>query len=153
MLRRLVYLVAAFSLLIPAAAQPAFAQLTPQEFTANVLQGEPDTIDPQVVAYFKGINIKDLHTAYRQFCKNETVAKSPVDLAAVVDFYNKTLADLPDETKLKGLKLPGTTFVLDGKGQRFAEIFEADQRRVWVTLGEIPLHVQKALLLRLLGRD
>ncbi len=106
--------------------------------------------DPEAVAggsaAFKGINIQDLHTAYRQFCKNETVAKSPVDLAAVVDFYNKTLADLPDETKLKGLKLPGTTFVLDGKGQRFAEIFEADQRRVWVTLGEIPLHVQKAFV-------
>jgi oligopeptide transport system substrate-binding protein len=51
MMRRLVYLVAAFSLLMPAAAQPAFAQLTPQEFTANVLQGEPDTIDPNRSSY------------------------------------------------------------------------------------------------------
>src|SRR5437762_7020535 len=106
---------------------------------------DPDAVAGGTAA-FKGINIQDLHTAYRQFCKNETVAKSPVDLAAVIDFYNKTLAELPDESKLKGLKLPGTTFVLDGKGQRFAEIFEADQRRVWLALGEIPLHVQKAFV-------
>jgi len=106
--------------------------------------------DPEAIsggnAAFKGINIKDLHTAYRQFCKNETVASSPVDLAAVVDFYNKTLVDLPDHTRLKGLKLPGATLVMDGKGQRFAEIFEPDQRRVWVPLSEIPAHVRNAFV-------
>src|SRR5882672_11616120 len=35
----------------------------------------------------RGIDIKDLHTAYRQFCKNETIAQSPVDIATVVEFY------------------------------------------------------------------
>jgi penicillin-binding protein 1A len=106
--------------------------------------------DPEAVAggsaAFKGINIRDLHTAYRQFCKNETVATSPVDIAAVVDFYNKTLADLPDHTRLKGLKLPGATLVMDGKGQRFAEIFEPDQRRVWVPLSDVPAHVRSAFV-------
>src|SRR6266568_3158384 len=86
--------------------------------------------DPEAVAggnaAFKGINIKDLHTSYRQFCKNETVAGSPVDVAAVIEFYNKTLADLPDHTRLKGLKLPGATLVMDGKDKRFAEIFEPE---------------------------
>jgi penicillin-binding protein 1A len=98
------------------------------------------------VAAFRGINFSDLHLSYRQFCKKEAVAKSPVDLGEVIDFYNQAVVDLPDETKLKGLKLPGATIVLDGKGQRFAEVFEQDQRRVFVPLAEIPAHVQKAFL-------
>ena len=36
--------------------------------------------------------------------------------------------------------------MLDGKGERFAELFEQDQRRVWVPLAEIPEHVQKAFI-------
>src|SRR6476660_5210907 len=51
--------------------------------------------DPDAVAgghaAFKGINIRDLHTAYREFCKNETVANSPVDITEVIEFYNRTL--------------------------------------------------------------
>src|SRR5262245_16452736 len=42
---------------------------------------------------FRGINIGDLHIAYRQFCKNESVPNSPVDLGQVIEFYNRTLAD------------------------------------------------------------
>src|SRR6476646_2031843 len=41
--------------------------------------------DPLAVAgemtAFRGINFADLATAYRQFCKNETVATAAVDLA------------------------------------------------------------------------
>ena len=62
----------------------------------------------------------------------------PVDLGDVIDFYNKAAADLPDHTKLKGLKLPGASVVLDRKGERFAEVFEENQRRVWVPLADIP---------------
>ena len=73
--------------------------------------------DPEAVAggqavAFRGIKIGDLHTAYRQFCKNETVQNSPVDLGEVIEFYNRTLADLPDHTHLydamlsEGLPLP-----------------------------------------------
>src|SRR6516164_10263006 len=104
--------------------------------------------DPQAIAaeskVFRGINFADLVTAYRQFCKNETVAAPAVDLGDVIDFYNKALTDLPDHTKLKGMKLPGESVVLDRKGERFAEVFEENQRRVWVTLTDIPEHVQKA---------
>src|SRR5258708_6492732 len=89
--------------------------------------------DPQAVAgeskVFHGINFADLQTAYRQFCKNENVAAPAVDLGEVIDFYNKATADLPDHTKLKGLKLPGASVVLDRKGERFAEVFEENQRR------------------------
>src|SRR6185295_7040744 len=106
--------------------------------------------DPEAVAgghaAFKGINIKDLHTAYRQFCKNETVANSPVDIAEVIGFYNRTLADLPDHTRLKGMRLPGASVVLDRKGERIAEVYEQDHRRVWVPLAEIPAHVQQAFV-------
>src|SRR6185312_7669394 len=106
--------------------------------------------DPQAIAgeskVFRGINFADLITAYRQFCKNEKVAAPAVDLGDVIDFYNKALTDLPDHNKLKGLKLPGASVVLDRKGERFAEVFEENQRRQWVPLSDIPEHVQKAFL-------
>jgi penicillin-binding protein 1A len=106
--------------------------------------------DPEAVAggqaAFRGINISDLHVSYRQFCKNETVPNSPVDIGEVIEFYNRTLADLPDHTRLKGMKLPGMSEVLDLKGERFAEVYEPDQRRVWVDLGDIPVHVRKAFV-------
>src|SRR5947209_14092688 len=106
--------------------------------------------DPQAIAgeskVFRGINLADLVTAYRQFCKNEKVAAPAVDLGDVIDFYNKALTDLPDHNKLKGLQLPGASVVLDRTGERFAEVFEENQRRVWVMLSDIPEHVQKAFL-------
>ena len=89
--------------------------------------------DPQAMTSenkaFRGINFADLQTAYRQFCKNEKVAVPAVDLGEVIDHYNKAVADLPDHNKLKGLKLPGASVVLDRKGERFAEVFEENQRR------------------------
>src|SRR5581483_3478495 len=88
----------------------------------------------------------DLHVAYRQFCKGETVEKPAVDLGDVIDFYNKAASNLPDHNRLKGMKLPGASVVLDGKGQRFAEVFEENQRRVWVSIADIPESVQKAFI-------
>jgi membrane carboxypeptidase/penicillin-binding protein len=106
--------------------------------------------DPQAIAgesiAFRGINFADLQTAYRQFCKNEKVSAPAVDLGDVIDLYNKALTDLPDHTKLKGLKLPGASVVLDRYGEPFAEVFEENQRRVWVPLAEIPQPVQEAFL-------
>src|ERR1700724_448096 len=106
--------------------------------------------DPQAVAgeskVFHGINFADLITAYRQFCKNEEIATPAVDLGDVIDFYNKAAADLPDHAKLKGLKLPGASVVLDRKGERFAEVFEENQRGVWVVLADIPEHVRNAFV-------
>src|SRR5215475_14389815 len=105
--------------------------------------------DPQAIGEskaFRGINFADLQTAYRQFCKNEKVEKSAVDLGDVIDFYNKAAANLPDHGKLKGLKLPGASIVLDRKGERFAEVFEENQRRVWVPLADIPEQVRNAFI-------
>ncbi len=97
-------------------------------------------------AAFRGIKFADLQNAYRQFCTDEPVAQWGFDAPAVIDFYNKTLADLPDPARLKGLKLPGATVVLDGKGARFKEVSGADQRRISVPLSEIPVLVQKAFV-------
>src|SRR6478735_5203974 len=106
--------------------------------------------DPQAAAdenkAFRGIDFADLQMAYRQFCKNEHVGATVVDLGDVIDFYNKAVTDLPDHSKLKSLKLPGASVVLDRRGERFAEVFEENQRRVWVVLADIPEHVQKAFL-------
>jgi len=54
--------------------------------------------DPQAlksdVPVFRGINFRDLHTAYRQFCRNETIPDSPIDIARVITFYNDYAAKL-----------------------------------------------------------
>ena len=76
--------------------------------------------DPEAIAgglpQFRGMNLGDLHIAYRQFCKNETVENSPVDIAEVIEFYNQAVANLPDHTRLRGMRLPGASVLLDGRG-------------------------------------
>src|SRR6266542_5072953 len=79
--------------------------------------------DAQAIAgenkLFRGIDFGDLQTAYRQFCTYEEVPVPAVDLTNVIDFYNKAAADLPDHTKLKGMKLPGASVLLDGARSAF----------------------------------
>ena len=106
--------------------------------------------DPQAltsdIKVFRGINFNDLYTTYRQYCRNETIAGSPIDTGPVIAFYNQTLADLPNAAQLKHLKLPGTSAVFDGKGERFTEVYRPGHRRVWVPLSDIPEAVQKAFI-------
>jgi len=55
--------------------------------------------DPQAVTgtkVLRGIDLADLQTAYREFCKGETVDRPAVDLGDVIDFYNQAAANLPD---------------------------------------------------------
>src|ERR1700688_3442680 len=80
---------------------------------------DPKAIGADIKA-FHGLNFADLNTAYHQFCKNEAIDKPIVDLGQVIDYFNNAAADLPDQTQLKGKKLPGTTVVLDGTGAEFA---------------------------------
>ncbi|HML06844.1 MAG TPA: transglycosylase domain-containing protein, partial [Xanthobacteraceae bacterium] len=95
---------------------------------------------------FHGINFVDLNTAYRHFCKNEAVADPVVDIGRVIEFFNNAAADLPDQTRLKGRKLPNMSVILDGKGGNFADVFEPGNRRIWVALADIPDFVQKAFV-------
>ncbi len=106
--------------------------------------------DPQAVTSeskaFKGINFDDLAVAYREICKGETVAKSPIDMSEVLAFYNKAVTDLPDVTKLKDQKLRGLNVVLDDKGNRYADDYKPGQRRLSVPLSQIPEHVQQVFI-------
>ncbi|MGD0023800.1 MAG: transglycosylase domain-containing protein, partial [Xanthobacteraceae bacterium] len=114
------------------------------ELIATALD-DPKAVGANMQA-FHGINFTDLNTAYHQFCKNENVDKPVVDLGQVIEFFNSAAADLPDQTRLKGKKLPGMSVVLDGKGQTFADVFEPGNRRIWVSLADIPDFVQKAFV-------
>jgi membrane carboxypeptidase/penicillin-binding protein len=114
------------------------------ELIATALD-DPKAVGADIKA-FHGINFGDLNTAYHQFCKNETVAAPVVDMAQVITFYNNAAADLPDQTRLKGRKLPSLSVLLDRKGKDFADVFEPGNRRVWIPLGEIPDFVQKAFV-------
>ena len=98
------------------------------------------------VKAFKGLKFGDLYSAYRQVCKNEKVEPPVVDASEVITFYNQTMVDLPDHTRLKDLKLRNLTQVLDDKGARYAEVFEAQNRRISVPLAEVPKHVQAAFI-------
>src|SRR5580692_2540515 len=93
-----------------------------------------------------GLNFGDLNTAYHQFCKNEKIDTPVVDLGDVITFYDKAVADLPDPAQLKGKQLPGLSQVTDGSGDHFADVFQPGNRRVWVSLSDIPDYVQKAFI-------
>ena len=47
---------------------------------------------------------------------------------------------------LKGKKLPSLSAVLDGSGQNFADVFQPGNRRVWVSLSDVPDYVQRAFI-------
>ncbi|MCZ7657899.1 MAG: transglycosylase domain-containing protein [Xanthobacteraceae bacterium] len=98
------------------------------------------------VKALRGLSIADLYAAYRQFCKNERVENSPVDLGQVIAFYNEAVKDLPDPSRLKGGKLPGMSEILDLKGERFAEVHTPESRRVFVPLANVPEVVRRAFV-------
>src|SRR5262249_46843805 len=106
---------------------------------------DPETVAGEIKA-FRGINFDDLAAAYKQLCGSEPIDEERFDFKQVIEFYNGVTAQLPDHNKLKNLKLPGTSNVLDSKGDKFAELFESDQRRVWVPLTQIPEYVQRAFV-------
>jgi len=106
---------------------------------------DPTAVGGNIKA-FHGLNFVDLNTAYKQFCKNETVANPVVDIGQVITFYNNAAADLPDPARLKGKQLPGMSTVLDGKGDHYADVFQPGNRRVWVPLADVPDFVQKAFI-------
>jgi penicillin-binding protein 1A len=105
---------------------------------------DPDAISTEIKA-LHGLKFDSLVTVYRQFCKNEDVKDSPVDVGEVIRFYDGAVADLPDHTRLKGARLAGGGGVLDARGERFADLTESN-RRIWVPLKDIPLNVQKAFI-------
>ena len=106
---------------------------------------DPKAVGAEIKA-FHGLNFTDLNTAYHQFCKNEPITNPVVDMRQVIDFFNTAAADLPDQNILKGKRLPSMSVVLDGNGRNFADVFESGNRRIWVSLADIPEPVQKAFV-------
>jgi penicillin-binding protein 1A len=98
------------------------------------------------IPQFHGLNFGDLATAYHQFCKNEPITTPVVDLGQVIDFFNTAATDLPDPATLKGRKLPSLSVVLDESGKDFADVFEPGNRRIWISLADVPELVQKAFI-------
>ncbi len=107
---------------------------------------DPQAVGGETNKEFRGINLGDLHVAYRQFCKRQETAKPAVDLGEVIDFYNKAAANLPDHNKLNGLRLPGVSVVLDASGRHFADMFQDNQRSSWISLNKVPVHVRNAFI-------
>jgi penicillin-binding protein 1A len=96
-------------------------------------------------AKFKDISFTDLHLTYRALCNGERV-KLPFDIANVIEFYNRALEDLPELSEVQGLKLPGTTIVLDRQDDKFAEVFEPTHRRISVPLHSVSPHALRAFI-------
>jgi penicillin-binding protein 1A len=106
---------------------------------------DPKAVGGDIQA-FHGLNFADLNTAYHQFCKNEPITNPVVDIGQVIDFFNNAATDLPDQTTLKGKKLPSMSVVLDGSGTNFADVFQPANRRIWISLSDVPDVVQKAFI-------
>ncbi|MGZ3721581.1 MAG: penicillin-binding protein 1A, partial [Bdellovibrionales bacterium] len=109
-----------------------------------VAADEPAKLSPD--SFLDRIDIAQSYAAYRQFCGGEIVENSPIKLEEVIAYYNKTLADLPDHTKLKNFKLPGSSLVLDRDGKRFTEIYSDNNRRKWISIDEMPAYLPKAFV-------
>jgi penicillin-binding protein 1A len=114
------------------------------ELIATALD-DPKAVGAEIKA-FRGLNFTDLNAAYHQFCKNEPIANPVVDMRQVIDFFNTAVTDLPDQNVLKSRRLPSMSVVLDGNGRNFADVFEPGNRRVWISLADIPEAVQKAFV-------
>ena len=93
-----------------------------------------------------GLDINELNTSYKQFCKGEDPANSPFDARAVIEFYDNATKDLPSAETLRDKALPGMSRILDASGKPFAETFEPNARRVVVPIETVPRLVQKAFI-------
>jgi penicillin-binding protein 1A len=107
---------------------------------------DPEAAAGGEIKAFHGLKFNDLLTAYREFCQNQKVEHSAVDIGEVISFYDRTVTNLPDPSQLKDIKQLGLSVVLDGKGGRFAELGKSERRRIWVALADIPEHVKQAFV-------
>ena len=108
--------------------------------------------DPSAVAgdnapkILHGLDIAELNTSYKQFCKGENPANSPFDAGAVIAFYNNAVRDLPSAEALRDIKLPSASVILDSAGKPYSETFEPNGRRLVVPIDRVPDLVQKAFV-------
>lgn len=108
---------------------------------------DPSTVaGPAAPKILHGLDLNELNTSYKQFCKGENPANSPFDAKAVIEFYDNATKDLPSAEALRDKALPGMTRILDGAGKPFAEASEPNGRRIVVPITAVPTLVQKAFI-------
>ena len=103
---------------------------------------DPEALNSDVKV-LHGLKFDTLLSVYRRFCQHED--NPPLDLGDMIRFYDGAVADLPDPDRLKGNRIAESAGILDGKGERYADLTESN-RRVWVPLRDIPDYVQKAFI-------
>ncbi|MFG5118063.1 penicillin-binding protein 1A [Methylorubrum sp. POS3] len=108
--------------------------------------------DPSAVAgdnapkILHGLDINELNTSYKQFCKGESPANSPFEAGAVIAFYNNAVKDLPSAEALRDIKLASASVILDAAGKPYSETFEPNGRRLVVPIEGVPDLVRQAFV-------
>lgn len=105
--------------------------------------GAPDGVTKKMA---KDMDYDGLLVAYKLYCKNESIAGHGIKLDEVIQFYNSAFKDMPRIDHMKNFKLEESATVLDRNGQRFSEIYSANNRRLFVPFNQIPEHVKKAFV-------
>ncbi|GJE75418.1 penicillin-binding protein 1A [Methylorubrum suomiense] len=108
--------------------------------------------DPSAVAgdnapkILHGLDINELNTSYKQFCKGESPTNSPFEAGAVIAFYNNAVKDLPSAEALRDIKLASASVILDAAGKPYSETFEPNGRRLVVPIEGVPDLVRQAFV-------
>lgn len=123
------------------AAEQAAAPVTSSELDQ---QNSAVTGKSATQSIFERLDLAGLLSVYKQFCKGDKSAS--FQLTPVIEYYNTVMKDLPDHRKLKGMRLPEASVILDREGRRYSEIYQDDNRRKWIPLSEIPEYLRKAFV-------
>ncbi|QGY02901.1 glycosyl transferase [Methylobacterium mesophilicum SR1.6/6] len=116
------------------------------ELISTAMEDPSSVAGPAAPKILHGLDINELNTSYKQFCKGEDPPNSPFDAKAVIEFYDNATKDLPSAEALRDKALPGLTRILDGAGKPFAEAAEPNGRRITVPITAVPTLVQKAFI-------
>ena len=116
------------------------------DLISTAMEDPTSVAGPSAPKILHGLDINELNTSYKQFCKGENPPNSPFDAKAVIEFYDNATKDLPSAEALRDKALPGLTRILDGAGKPFAEASEPNGRRITVPITAVPTLVQKAFI-------
>ncbi|GJD44043.1 Biosynthetic peptidoglycan transglycosylase [Methylobacterium cerastii] len=116
------------------------------ELISTAMEDPTAVAGPAAPKILHGLDIGELNTSYKQFCKGENPKGSPFDAREVIEFYNRATTDLPTAEALRDKALPGMTRILDASGKPFAETFEPNGRRLVVPIADVPPLVRQAFI-------
>lgn len=116
------------------------------DLISTAMEDPTSVAGPSAPKILHGLDLNELNTSYKQFCKGEDPPNSPFDAKAVIEFYDNATKDLPAAETLRDKALPGMSRILDASGKPFAETFEPNARRLVVPITAVPTLVQKAFI-------